>query len=128
MSTGGTQSGTVRATAANTCGNTTKTLAITLGCRESEDNIADGTTDDASLSVYPNPAHTVLNVAFTGTMKNTVNIRLVDMTGRIVKDVFLNAAAGLNTQQIDVSTLSKGLYLLQVEAPDKMVQSRIVIE
>ena len=70
-----------------------------------------GTTDNElsqSVKVFPNPVNNVVNLSLTSNIIPT-KIEIVDVNGRIVKSIN-------NTirNQIDVSELSKGLYLLNI--------------
>jgi len=61
---------------------------------------------DNPLSVYPNPVKDVLNI--DGDHNNIAIIRIIDISGKIVKHI----TDSVNT--IDLSTLSEGLYILEV--------------
>ena len=61
----------------------------------------------SSISVFPNPVQTFLTVA--GADKN-MKINLFDLNGRLLKSV----PAQDNSTEINVSSLTSGLYLLQV--------------
>lgn len=58
-------------------------------------------------TVYPNPTNSTLNIE----VKETANIKIVNMLGATVAIQQLNA--GYNS--IDVNTLTKGIYLLQID-------------
>jgi len=73
-------------------------------------NSSDLTLSDLSISVYPNPVRDKLVIE-----KNTTEVHhlsLTDLTGRVLKEIILTAQ---NTS-LDVSQLSKGLYLLKSES------------
>ena len=59
------------------------------------------------IFVFPNPVKTNLTVA--GVNKN-VKINLIDLSGKLLQSIL----AQDNSTDIDVSSLSSGLYLLQV--------------
>jgi len=70
-----------------------------------------------NMLVYPNPASSILNIAFLQQPEKDLEIRLTDLTGRFVASgsILGNQAA------IDVSQLSPGTYFLS------LISSRIVI-
>ncbi|NQY08422.1 MAG: T9SS type A sorting domain-containing protein [Flavobacteriales bacterium] len=80
------------------------TDAVTLEIPESTVSIEDRVA--GSFSVYPNPAtdYIIIN---TGNL-NATEVRIVDITGKAV------ISADSNSQQIDVSGLSKGIYVVQL--------------
>lgn len=70
-------------------------------------NLALGTSDNAlkaNLKVYPNPATDVVNISAD---KKIENITVIDMTGKKVQSF-------KSGNQINVSSLAKGTYMLQV--------------
>ncbi len=77
-------------------------------------------TDVTKLSVYPNPAHNFLNVECP--MQNA-ELKMYDMTGRIVLEEELHSP--LSTVNCPLST---GIYLVRVEAGDKVWQEKVVVE
>ena len=74
------------------------TISDTLGINESQ----------AICSLYPNPFTTTLNVTTEDVVKS---IRVFDVNGRMLKEQFVSG-----TQfDLDMSELSKGTYLLQID-------------
>ena len=68
----------------------------------------------SKVSISPNPASSTLKVSFVATTSK-VNIKVVDLLGRVVKSVNQSANVGSNnTVQVDVSNLSSGTYVLKV--------------
>ncbi len=59
----GSNSGTVLVTVYNSCGNSTKTLPVTLGCREASASQGND-VPESEIKLFPNPAHDVLSVSF----------------------------------------------------------------
>lgn len=85
--------------------------SITINCVGMESE------NDASLTIYPNPATTVLNIQTL----NTINqLRLFDMSGREVLQQG-------NVNRIDVSKFNAGLYLLKIETNGKTYTRKINI-
>ena len=81
----------------------------------------DGITvaEGISLSVYPNPAVSSVNVSFNA-LESASDIELFDMTGRRV--AAMAVAAGSTSLQLSVEGLANGIYLLRVgDASAKVV-------
>ncbi|MFN8393924.1 MAG: PKD domain-containing protein [Bacteroidia bacterium] len=71
----------------------------------------------SDLSIYPNPVGETLNLKLTLEQRSMVNVRLMDLNGRIVKSVDGGIkAAGMQDLKMDVREIPAGLYLLQVDA------------
>lgn len=66
---------------------------------------------DAFFSVYPNPATDNVNVVLNA--EGATQVSLFNMNGQIVRNTTLQGS-GLRTEQIDLSGLGKGLYILQL--------------
>lgn len=77
---------------------------------------------DGQVAVYPNPTKNVLNIA----VKNDTigNIQVTDLLGKTV----WSQAANANAAQIDLSVLSKGLYLVKVQSAGKQQTFKVVKE
>ena len=77
--------------------------------------VTDNTT--AALAVYPNPANDRLNVVLpAGT--SLARARVIDLAGKTV------LATNLGTNGLDISGLSSGSYVLDVELATGTVQAR----
>jgi hypothetical protein len=77
------------------------------------------------LSVYPNPAKTVLNIEFNAAAGAVSTYNVMDITGRVL----LNGNATSNNFAFDVNTLNPGLYFVNITLKDGSVATkRVVIE
>lgn len=74
------------------------------------------------VSVYPNPANTILNIALTNLYaKETLSIKLTDLIGR---EILTSAYK----EQLDISALEKGIYFLSVEQGSKRLGVKKIIK
>ncbi|RXR19180.1 T9SS type A sorting domain-containing protein [Flavobacterium amnicola] len=78
------------------------------------------------FAVYPNPSNGKFNIVLSTTDK--VNVQLFDMRGRSVYSKLYNSTGISFNQQIDLSSLSSGVYILNVESNGKKEARRIIIE
>ena len=86
------------------------TVQVTVGLeRLAPENVT------GNLKVYPNPVHTVTNLEVNSDRNNTnVMIGITDMSGKTVyKDQFVSASGNVK-QQINMSNLIKGVYIISV--------------
>ena len=80
--------------------------AIDIGCYESNYPVSISTVEDvASLSVYPNPASTLLTVSHC----SPNGVQIFDITGREV----LASQTHDTTLRLDISQLPQGMYFLK---------------
>ena len=70
-----------------------------------------------SVSVYPNPASTYVNVVLGGSATGNVTIRLMNTTGQVLMEKTASNAAG-TTVALTVSNFPQGDYLIVVVGSD----------
>ena len=84
---------------------------------------------DFNFSVYPNPISDNLNVKFTLNGASSVNMDMIDITGRKVADFISgNEMNGEINNTFDVSYLTKGIYFIRLKVNDELTVKKIVIE
>ena len=99
------------------------------GCQLA-DAIAEIPKTDLGMQVYPNPASEVVNISVAENVK-VAKMRVYEVTGRVIMVQAINGLplgeGGL--RGIDVSDLSPGMYLLEVETRDGLKEvKRVVIK
>jgi hypothetical protein len=75
----------------------------------------------STVSIYPNPAKDVLNIDLFATRTQNTSIKLMDMSGRLVKQIQLRSEAGMNQVKVDLRELAEGIYTVQVIANDELI-------
>lgn len=109
----GPMGGTVTVTVSNTCGNSSKNQLIALGCREA--GTQEETVTVSDVTVYPNPAHDKVNVQFNAEEKTDYVLNLLDLSGRVISTSHATAEKGINTSEMDLSRLAKGVYMAELK-------------
>jgi hypothetical protein len=80
-----------------------------------EDNNNAPAADD--LTIYPNPASDIVTVSLNANAKADAKITLVDLTGKVVAILPVNQISnGANVFTFDVSNLSSGIYMLNIQS------------
>lgn len=79
---------------------------------------------DGELVIFPNPATGQLSVTWTGNFRD-IDIRIFEITGKEVIPP-IQAMTG-SSCAIDTGTLSEGLYILQFQQGQQILNRRIVI-
>ncbi|WP_431217488.1 T9SS type A sorting domain-containing protein [Puia sp. P3] len=77
-----------------------------------------------SLSLYPNPARSILNVTYNSASAQQVDLYVYDMLGRIMVKKTADMQAGANLVALPVSGLPTGSYLLTVQSKFSTVNAR----
>jgi hypothetical protein len=81
-----------------------------------------GNLNEVSVDIYPNPASSILNVEVSADAK----LVLMDMTGRSI--LFETDAVANQKQEINVSGVADGMYMLKVYNNDFSSMKKIVIK
>ncbi|MEM9934446.1 MAG: T9SS type A sorting domain-containing protein, partial [Bacteroidota bacterium] len=70
----------------------------------------------AGLTLYPNPSETgEIFIDYTAEEVGEVNLRIFNMNGQLLNQVRKPLNIGKQTLQMDISALSRGNYIIQVE-------------
>lgn len=75
------------------------------------------------ISVYPNPAGNNLFIDLTG-LNETVVFSMIDVAGKLVLDQQIIGGSVVN---IDLSSVDKGMYMIQVRNESVLLQQRVVV-
>ena len=89
---------------------TPTTLPPTVGRKEisTEEEI------NSDVNIYPNPTSNVLNIDLTVEEAQITTIKVLDMSGRLIKQVQTKTEKGMNPMTISLGELSSGIYALQI--------------
>ena len=71
-------------------------------------------TSEAKL--FPNPATKFITLQYPGKKSQTIQIKIFDASGVLIKDVKDIFSAGQNRKSINVESLNKGMYFVEVQA------------
>jgi hypothetical protein len=77
-------------------------------------------TNGSTVSIYPNPTQDVINIDLYTTKVQNTTVKVLDMSGRIVKQIQGRCEAGMNKLSISLSEISSGVYTVQVFDNDKL--------
>ena len=81
------------------------------------------------LNVYPNPASEVLNVNYELLHAGNVQLSLRNLLGQKVKILQDGLkAAGIHKVTLNVSDLTKGVYMLEVAADEQVITQKVLIQ
>ena len=117
-------SGSVYVKGINDCGSGTENAKNTIvgTCGWLQENLLDG-----NVTVYPNPARQLLNIAFKNKLKE-VSLTLTDVNGR---EIFRESLENIQTgfiKEINVSKYSKGIYFLQVKCNNSLYTEKVIVQ
>jgi hypothetical protein len=82
-----------------------------------------------NIKVYPNPVQSEATVVFDMNSRGTVNLKVVDMMGRVVMNRnYNNLAKGHQEIQFNASNLSKGNYMVVLTTNGKTYNSNMFMK
>lgn len=83
-------------------------------------------TADYQVNTFPNPVNDVINVSMGKLTGQKINFSFYDINGKIVLQKEIDNSKLI--ENIDTTSLSKGMYLLKINSNDKEVTKKIVVE
>lgn len=93
--------------------------------------LSTGVEENAAINgvnVYPNPMTTNASVDFNLTTDNNVSIVVLNTVGQLVQTANLgNMSAGVHTYQMDASSLSNGMYFLNITVGNNTITKKVAI-
>lgn len=104
----------VTVTDANGCTTTTQVIvSSTVGINESNVN---------AFKLYPNPTNGIMTIE--STLTGNVNVKVMDAVGKLVMNTIINNAKST----IDLTSLERGVYFIQLNNNDISKTIRVVLE
>jgi len=79
-----------------------------------------GTNNQATMSIFPNPASTQVTIS---QVPVGATFKMIDLTGKVI----MTAVVNNSTQLLDVSHLSNAMYFIQVENEGVVTTQKVII-
>ncbi|MCW3083328.1 MAG: hypothetical protein JWP12_694 [Bacteroidetes bacterium] len=90
-------------------------------------SVADIKSNESNFILYPNPATDVVKMDITSTNKITNNsYKIVNLLGDVVMQKTIGEVSGTTTEVIDLSSLSTGLYFVELNLNGKITTKKII--
>jgi hypothetical protein len=117
-------SGPITVKGNNSCGSGTEslkniTVKVCAGISENK--------TETGISVYPNPAEGILNIAITNGEKQ-MDLQIVDIRGQIVYKASLENIPFEFTYKVDVSAFSRGVYFVELVNSNRFVIKKVILQ
>ena len=112
-----TEGGDFTYTVTVTSGNETASATVTFHV---VDNTGVNEIDANQVSLYPNPASSVINIEGVGEFNN-LEVTLVSLQGQVVMNVF-------NALEINVKDIDAGVYFVNINCDGRQIIKKIVVE
>jgi len=88
----------------------------------------EGGTAIKNLDVYPNPSRDVFNISFTSEQVQDLKVRIMNVIGEELVNESLEQFIGEYTKQIDLTKNAKGIYFLEIETNNGVINKKLILQ
>jgi hypothetical protein len=88
----------------------------------------EGGTSINNLDIYPNPSRDVFNISFNSDEQQDLRIRILSVVGAEVYRETKEQFIGTYTKQISLDDYGKGIYFLEIETNDGIVNKKLILQ
>ena len=106
----------VESTISPTCKDLSDSIQVVI-C----ENINDIESNNIQLVVYPNPTNSVSHIQWMSEVNKYYDLSLYQVDGKKVYQVTIPGTGGLRVQSMDMQTLEKGMYILEIKESNKLI-------
>jgi len=88
----------------------------------------DGGVSINNLDVYPNPSRDLFNISFSSDKVQDLSIRILSVVGAEVYREDKQQFVGEYTKQISLDNYGKGIYFLEIQTPNGIVNKKLILQ
>ena len=88
----------------------------------------DGGEAIANLDIYPNPSRDIFNISFTSEDVQDLRVRVLNVVGEEIVLEDLQQFVGEYVKPIDLNNCSKGIYLLEIETNQGVINKKLILQ
>ncbi|MEC9209815.1 MAG: T9SS type A sorting domain-containing protein, partial [Bacteroidota bacterium] len=81
-----------------------------------------------NLDVYPNPSRDVFNISFTSETVQDLRVRVLNVVGEELIEDNLQEFVGEYVKSINLNKYTKGIYFLEIETNDGVINKKLVLQ
>ena len=104
------------------CSTSSDTIYVTYGSGIAENSAING------IQLMPNPNNGVFHLNFNTDIQNAVQVRINDMIGKEVYNQTFVSISGKVSQDIDLSNIQKGIYMVEIDAGSSKANTKMIIQ
>jgi len=80
------------------------------------------------LTIYPNPTTGQAKIDLNGTQSELQSVSILSADGKVLKSFSKDEIEGVSTIDLDLSSFSKGLYLVRIEGTERLQLYKLIKE
>ena len=81
-----------------------------------------------NLEIYPNPSRDIFNLSFTSQSKQSIEVRVMNLIGEVIFTENLENFEGEYSHSFNLSEYSKGVYLLELDTDNGIVNKKLILQ
>lgn len=109
----------------NGSGGDNGTASVTIDLRETTSAVNDLATK-VTINIAPNPTSDRADIFLASKESRNLQVRLTDITGRIVLTDYWKVSEGDNQKSVDLHNVAKGAYLIQLIENQDVISKKII--
>ena len=86
----------------------------------------EGGTSINNLNIFPNPSRDVFNISFNSDEQQDLRIRILSVVGAEVYRETKEQFIGTYTKQISLEDYGNGIYFLEIETNDGVINKKLI--
>jgi hypothetical protein len=84
-------------------------------------------TNDAAITVYPNPASSAFNISYVLNKSADITIQIMDSQGKLVDAIYQHGVTGSNLIELTNKAYPSGMYLVKLSAGTENYFKKLVV-
>ena len=81
-----------------------------------------------TIRIFPNPSFGAVNIFFKVSSAEELNVRILNVVGKEINIDFLSQYAGDYSRRINLNGNAKGVYFLQIETADGVINRKFILQ
>ena len=104
------------------------TYASLSACQANCNNVSVEEIGLTNFEIFPNPSSDLFNISFTSNKTQNLRVRILNILGEELINENLQQFVGEYTKQINLSNNAKGIYFLEIEKTDGIINKKLILQ
>ena len=104
------------------------TYSILIDCEYICDNVSVEEIGLTNFKIFPNPSSDLFNISFSSNRVQDLRVRVLNSISEEVMIIELNQYKGEYTKQFNLTNNAKGIYFLEIETNDGVINKKLILQ